>query len=332
MRQFFLSIAFLAIAVIPAASNAQIIVEVGGSRLDPPDPITATDNDHAFLFQDTFTFTDGVGSATISVSDETIGDFTFDISIELTNGIQSVDLDENPGNNIFLSAGTEPLPENEFANGDIFTITVDNVTNDVVFDGFTDIGTSDTGSGEGFSIGGIDYIRDQDTNGDTDPRNGVIFADGTQAGPTLTVTSIGTSALRGVALQFRDPSAVVVGDFDGDGDVDCDDLDGYVGNLEMAATGALAPLDFDGDGLLSLADANSVITLVMTSNGNVGTFPGDLNCDGTVNVLGDAFILVGSLGSAVSSYSEGDINFDGTVNVLGDAFILVGSLGLSNNP
>jgi len=56
MRQFFLSIAFLAIAIIPAASNAQIIVEVGGSSGDPPDPIGETAHDHAFLFQDTFTF------------------------------------------------------------------------------------------------------------------------------------------------------------------------------------------------------------------------------------------------------------------------------------
>ena len=140
-------------------------------------------------------------------------------------------------------------------------------------------------------------------------------------------------ALSETDIDVTEIGGPLLGDFDSDGDVDCDDLDGCVGNLGMAATGALAPLDLDVDGFLSLTDANSVITtLVMTSNGNVGTFPGDLNCDGTVNVLGDAFILVGSLGSAVSSYSEGDINFDGTVNVLGDAFILVGSLGLSNNP
>ena len=140
-------------------------------------------------------------------------------------------------------------------------------------------------------------------------------------------------ALSETDIDITEIGGPLLGDFDSDGDVDCDDLDGCVGNLGMAATGALAPLDLDVDGFLSLTDANSVITtLVMTSNGNVGTFPGDLNCDGTVNVLGDAFILVGSLGSAVSSYSEGDINFDGTVNVLGDAFILVGSLGLSNNP
>ena len=260
MRQFFFSIALLAVAIIPAASNAQVIVEVGGSRLDPPDPITATDNDHAFLFQDTFTFTDGVGSATISVSDETIGDFTFDISIELTNGIQSVDLDENPGNNIFLSAGTEPLPENEFANGDIFTITVDNVTNDVVFDGFTDIGTSDTGSGEGFSIGGIDYIRDQDTNGDTDPRNGVIFPDGAQAAPTLTVTSVGSSALRGVALQFSSSSGVVLGDVDRNGTVDFLDISPFIAVLSGGPFQAEA--DCDENGVIEFLDIAPFIAIL----------------------------------------------------------------------
>ena len=129
------------------------------------------------------------------------------------------------------------------------------------------------------------------------------------------------------------PATDSLGDFDGDGDVDCDDLDGYVLNIDEAASGALSALDIDGDGTLSAMDANThIATLVQTSNGQVGTFPGDLNCDGTVNVLGDAFILVGALGSSVTSYSAGDINFDGVVNVLGDAFLLVGQLGNSNAP
>ena len=34
-------------------------------------------------------------------------------------------------------------------------------------------------------------------------------------------------------------------------------------------------------------------------------------------------------GSA-TMYSQGDVNFDGIVNVLGDAFILVGNLGMNN--
>ena len=62
----------------------------------------------------------------------------------------------------------------------------------------------------------------------------------------------------------------------------------------------------------------------------VGTFLGDFNCDGEVDVLNDAFILVGSLGSSVMSYSDGDANLDGTVDVLDDAFVLVGNLGMSN--
>ena len=123
------------------------------------------------------------------------------------------------------------------------------------------------------------------------------------------------------------------GDFNLDGVVDCADLDGYVGNIGAPATGALAVLDTDGDGTITASDADTLITtLVSTSNGQVGTFAGDLNCDGDVNVLGDAFALIGSLGSAVTSYAAGDINFDGSVDVLGDAFILIGNLGMTNAP
>lgn len=125
-----------------------------------------------------------------------------------------------------------------------------------------------------------------------------------------------------------------LGDFDGDGDVDCDDLDGYIGNIGTAVpdiVGGLSNLDFDGDGMLSIEDANSTIMdLVVTSNGITGTFPGDLNCDGAVTVLGDAFNLVGSLNGPATMYSQGDINFDGMVTVLGDAFVLVGNLGSTN--
>ena len=93
----------------------------------------------------------------------------------------------------------------------------------------------------------------------------------------------------------------------------------------------LANLDIDSDGTITDEDADETIrTLVVATNGITGTFPGDFNCDGAVNVLGDAFALVGSLGQTVTSYSDGDVNFDGIVNVLGDAFILVGNLGETN--
>ena len=46
----------------------------------------------------------------------------------------------------------------------------------------------------------------------------------------------------------NDPSdPFMLGDFDGDGSVDCDDLDSYVGNIGLSATGALAHLDLNDD-------------------------------------------------------------------------------------
>jgi len=123
----------------------------------------------------------------------------------------------------------------------------------------------------------------------------------------------------------------ILGDGNMDGVVNCDDLDGYVGNLGTTAEGALTALDIDGNGTLEPSDANTLITtLIETSNGRVGTFQGDLNCDGTVNVLGDALALINSLGSAVTRYSQGDINFDGRVDVLGDALLLIQNLNRSN--
>ena len=139
--------------------------------------------------------------------------------------------------------------------------------------------------------------------------------------------------LIGTSFKSVTPPTALVGDFDGNGVVDCDDLDGYVGNIGAAAAGALAALDIDSSGTLEPSDATShITTLVVTSNGVTGTFPGDLNCDGVVNVLGDAFPLVANLNGPATSYAQGDINFDGTVNVLGDAFILVANLGNSNDP
>ena len=142
--------------------------------------------------------------------------------------------------------------------------------------------------------------------------------------------------LDNIAITVVESDADPLGDFDGNGVVDCADLDGYIGNIGTSVagvTGGLANLDFDLDDTITEEDAEMVIqTLVATSNGFTGTFPGDLNCDGIVDVLGDAFALIGNLGSMVTSYADGDINFDGNVDVLGDAFTLIGNLGMSNEP
>ena len=55
-----------------------------------------------------------------------------------------------------------------------------------------------------------------------------------------------------------------------------------------------------------------------------------MDCNGTVDVLNDAFALVNNLGSTVMSYADGDVNFSGNVDVLADAFTLILNLGRTN--
>ena len=134
------------------------------------------------------------------------------------------------------------------------------------------------------------------------------------------------------SLTFSSDAAVL-GDFNGDGRVDCGDLDSFSGNIDVAADGSLSVLDLNGDNVVNDADVDLHIeTLIVTQpNGVRGTFRGDFNCDGEVNVTADAFILVANLLTDVDSYSLGDANLDGTVNVTADAFALVANLGSSNS-
>ena len=61
--------------------------------------------------------------------------------------------------------------------------------------------------------------------------------------------------------------------------------------------------------------------------------PGDANLDGTVNVLGDAFTLVGNLNTTTDlAWADGNFNGDEQVNVLGDGFLLVANLNRDVRP
>lgn len=61
-------------------------------------------------------------------------------------------------------------------------------------------------------------------------------------------------------------------------------------------------------------------------------YPGDSNLDGTVDVLGDGFQFVTSLGNpGDKTWQQADFNDDGVVDILGDGFLLVGNLGQSAN-
>ena len=148
---------------------------------------------------------------------------------------------------------------------------------------------------------------------------------------TASGLSLSETLSAGAFVFLRSPSGLL-GDFDLDGDVDADDIDFYARNLDRPALGSLAQLDLDDSGTIDREDLRiHVEDLVQTSNGQTGTFFGDANLDGTVDVLNDAFVLVGNLGEDENvGFSDGDFNLDGEVDVLDDAFILVGNLGSDN--
>ena len=156
------------------------------------------------------------------------------------------------------------------------------------------------------------------------------------SGDTIVFTNVAAGSnyqVTGFSLEIGTPTAGLTGDFDGDDDVDIDDINHFAGNIGTAATGLTLELDFTGDGQITLDDLQfHVENYVQTSNNQTGTFLGDLNLDGSVNVLGDAFILIGNLNRAATSYGQGDTNLNGTVNVLGDAFTLIGNLNRTNEP
>ena len=139
-----------------------------------------------------------------------------------------------------------------------------------------------------------------------------------------------TSDLHVLDFNVVSPSSALAGDFDMDGDVDADDIDFYSGNLDLAATGDFAQLDLDGDQFVTLADHDlHVTTLVQIDNVQTGTLIGDINLDGSVDVLNDAFALVGSLGTSSGGYANGDLDANSIIDVLGDAFTLISNLGQS---
>ena len=157
----------------------------------------------------------------------------------------------------------------------------------------------------------------------------VIFA-----GVRLGLTELDLAFMRDIGY----PNAVVpprsfqLGDFDIDGVVDLADLDRYNSNLDQSAVGPEGLLDLNGNGTVDQSEFETMYTtLVRTSNGRFGTLAGDIDLDGEVDVLNDAFLLVANLGSSsINSWSQGDLNADGEVDVLNDAFLLIGNLGASN--
>ena len=120
--------------------------------------------------------------------------------------------------------------------------------------------------------------------------------------------SLGIESAPGhVVLAGR--SDVVVGDFNGDGDCDADDVDLLRANLGDVAY----DLDLDGD-----ADEDDLIFLIEhcvdLTGGGVGTVRGDVNLDGLVNAT-DLAVLQSHFGQLGQGYADGNFNTDTVIDV-----------------
>jgi CxxC motif-containing protein (DUF1111 family) len=118
-------------------------------------------------------------------------------------------------------------------------------------------------------------------------------------------------------------------DFNGDSAWNTADLDQLNAAIEDGSTNLA--FDLNSDGSVDMSDRDTWLASAAAANGFAGPYlVGDINLDGTVNVLGDAFTLVENLLSSTSNWSDGDLNADGQVNVLGDAFALIANLNRTN--
>ncbi len=105
-----------------------------------------------------------------------------------------------------------------------------------------------------------------------------------------------------------------LGDFDGDGDIDADDIDALGAAIQAGSTDT--EFDMDGDGDVDADDFTfHVTTLVDTALGEgTGTAFGDFNLDGVVGILDLG--LLGDGYNAAGGWASGDANGDGSIGIL----------------
>ncbi|MHC4561742.1 MAG: PEP-CTERM sorting domain-containing protein [Planctomycetota bacterium] len=118
------------------------------------------------------------------------------------------------------------------------------------------------------------------------------------------------------------------GDFDGDLDVDADDIDLLADAIALGAYDAT--FDVNGDSFLNEQDLIDHIATLVERAGGVGTYRGDFNLDGYVDGT-DLAILKAGFGLTGLGYALGNANTDDFVDGT-DLAIFKATFGLSGTP
>jgi hypothetical protein len=117
------------------------------------------------------------------------------------------------------------------------------------------------------------------------------------------------------------------GDFDGDGDIDADDIDILMANLG----GDPGEFDLTDDGVVDQDDVDEWVFNIVPIGENIGTVYGDFNLDGEVNA-GDLALLATNYGLVGTwGWATGDGNGDGNVDA-GDLAMLATNYGTVVHP
>ena len=214
---FCLVFAFCLIA--HSVANGSVIYEFNSSS---GDAATLTDanagEDTAYGFNSFVANGSNLEFLTVGAVTDLGNPFTFDVVISPAGNSTGVTTAANNGSIVQTSS-------TQFGTGDGIGIAVSNISDpNIVLDGFTNFGTDFSGGGEGFTIEGVTYLRNTATNGDNDPRRGIVLPGGTLgnganqpvgavpgllAQSSVQVDFNGASVgLRGFAIQFTDNTAV----------------------------------------------------------------------------------------------------------------------------